>query len=190
MGCNKSKLDDKVCLRDETTKMHQDFIKKNGLDAYYAIMGVPKEVIQPGSGGIEDKSQTYNVGLLNYESKEETTNNSTFDFEFNGKVLVELIVGFLIVVYILKRLLRYCKSKKQKASKKKSLEMKELMKETMPTAPHPVQSPYHPHYPMALTHMKNKANSNTFKEIPIIKAIQQDSIPNAVMPLFPNSLYD
>ena len=190
MGCNKSKLDDKVCLRDETTKMHQDFIKKNGLDAYYAIMGVPKEVIQPGSGGIEDKSQTYNVGLLNYESKEETTNNSTIDFDFNWKVLVELTIGFLIVVYILKRLHRHCKSKKQKANRKKSIEMKELMKESMPTAPHPVQSPYNQHYPMALTHMKNKANSNTFKEIPIIKAIQQDSIPNAVMPLFPNSLYD
>ena len=190
MGCTVSKLDDQVCLRDETTQMHQAYINQHGLDAYYKVMGVPKEVIQPG--GIEDKSQTYNVGLLNYESKEETTNTNTFDIEFNWKMLVEIVLGFLIVVYILKRLIRYCKSRKQKASKKKSLEMKEIMKETMPSAPVPAENPYHPHYPVALTHIKNNANSNSFpkRDIPTIKVLQQDTIPNQIVPLFSNSLYD
>ena len=43
MGCTKSKLDNKVCLKDETTQMHFNFIKKNGLDEYYAVMGMESE---------------------------------------------------------------------------------------------------------------------------------------------------
>ena len=117
MGCTVSKLDDSVCERDETPKMHQEFIKKNGLEAYNQVMGLPKEVTQPG---IEDKSQTFNVGLLSYESKEETTNTNNFDIEFHWKTIVEVILGFLIVIYIAKRLIRYCKSKKAERAKRKT----------------------------------------------------------------------
>ena len=189
MGCHKSKFDNSVCERDETPKMHQEFIKKNGLEAYYQIMGLPKEVIQPG---IEDKSQTFNVGLLNYESKEETTNTNNFDIKFHWKTIVEVILGFLIVIYIAKRLIRYCKSKKAKASQKKNLKMKEIMKETLPSAPTPAENPFHPPYPIALANIKNNANSNSFpkRDIPTIKVLQQDTIPNQIVPLFSNSLYD
>ena len=43
MGCTCSKLNKDICKKDETTKMHIDYIKKNGLDAYYAIMGVEND---------------------------------------------------------------------------------------------------------------------------------------------------
>ena len=40
MGCTKSKLDEKVCLKDETTSMHIAYINKHGLQKYYEIMGI------------------------------------------------------------------------------------------------------------------------------------------------------
>ena len=40
MGCTRSKLNKDICQKDETTKMQIDFIKQNGLDTYYAIMGI------------------------------------------------------------------------------------------------------------------------------------------------------
>ena len=43
MGCTRSKLNKDICLKDETTEMHLDFIKKKGLDAYYAIMGIESD---------------------------------------------------------------------------------------------------------------------------------------------------
>ena len=69
MGCTKSKLDEKVCLKDETTSMHIAYINKHGLQKYYETMGV--------EGGeqhnsYEDNSNNLNLGLINIEQKSET----------------------------------------------------------------------------------------------------------------------
>ena len=66
MGCTKSKLDDKVCLKDETTAMHVAYINKNGLQKYYEVMGV-EDVSNHNT--FEDNSSNLNLGLINIESK-------------------------------------------------------------------------------------------------------------------------
>ena len=60
MGCTRSKLNKDICEKDETTKMHVDFIKKNGLDAYYAIMGVENDKTH---NSFDDNSSNVNLGL-------------------------------------------------------------------------------------------------------------------------------
>ena len=69
MGCMRSKLDKNICLKDETTQMHVDFIKKNGLDEYYAIMGMESDT---SHNSFDNNSSNVNLGLINIESKNET----------------------------------------------------------------------------------------------------------------------
>ena len=69
MGCTRSKLDKTICLQDETTQMHVDFIKKNGLDEYYAIMGMESDT---GHNSFDNNSSNANLGLFNIETKNET----------------------------------------------------------------------------------------------------------------------
>ena len=66
MGCTKSKLDDKVCIKDERTAMHVDYIKKHGLAAYYQVMGMEDD---SNHSNFEDNSSNLNLGLINIESK-------------------------------------------------------------------------------------------------------------------------
>ena len=70
MGCTKSKLDDKVCLKDKTTAMHIAYINKHGLAEYYKTMGV-EDVSNHNT--FEDNSSNLNLGLINIESKSEMT---------------------------------------------------------------------------------------------------------------------
>ena len=62
MGCTKSKLDNKVCHKDETMAMQVNFIKKNGLAAYYEVMGMEDE---SNHNTFEDNSSNLNLGLIN-----------------------------------------------------------------------------------------------------------------------------
>ena len=48
--------------------MHVDFIKKNGLAAYYQVMGMEDE---SNHNFFEDNSSNLNLGLINIESKNE-----------------------------------------------------------------------------------------------------------------------
>ena len=68
MGCTKSKLDDKVCLKDKSTAMHVAYINKHGLEDYYKTMGV-EDVSNHNT--FKDNSSNLNLGLINIESKSE-----------------------------------------------------------------------------------------------------------------------
>ena len=81
MGCTKSKLDNKVCLKDEMTQMHVDFIKKNGLVAYYQVMGMEDE---SDHNSFEDNSSNLNLGLINIESKNENDTDIHNSISFIG----------------------------------------------------------------------------------------------------------
>ena len=48
--------------------MHVDFIKKNGLAAYYEVMGMEDK---SNHNSFEDNSSNLNLGLINIESKNE-----------------------------------------------------------------------------------------------------------------------
>ena len=69
MGCTKSKLDEKVCLKDETTSMHIAYINKNGLQKYYEVMGIEGG---DNHNSFEDNSSNLNLGLINIEQKTES----------------------------------------------------------------------------------------------------------------------
>ena len=96
MGCTKSKLDEKVCLKDETTTMHIAFFKQNGIQKYYEVMGV-----EGGSNhnSFEDHSSNLNLGLINIEQKSESdvenintgnsVNNSTRSHQDHLQMLYE-----------------------------------------------------------------------------------------------------
>ena len=69
MGCTKSKPDEKVCIKDETTSMHIAYINKHGLQKYYDVMG-----IEGGDqhNSFKDNSSNLNPGLINIEQKSES----------------------------------------------------------------------------------------------------------------------
>ena len=49
--------------------MHMDFIKKHGLDEYYAVMGMESDT---SHNSFNDNNSHVNLGLINIESKNET----------------------------------------------------------------------------------------------------------------------
>ena len=61
MGCTKSRLDDKVCLKDKNTAMHIAYINKHGLEDYYKTMGV-EDVSNHNT--FKDNSSNLNLGLI------------------------------------------------------------------------------------------------------------------------------
>ena len=76
MGCTKSKLDDDVCLKDETSDLHTKYIDKHGLQSYYNVMGMPPQ--GPSGSETNDSSENFNLGFVNIEEK------TTVDNKFYG----------------------------------------------------------------------------------------------------------
>ena len=98
MGCTKSKLDNKVCLKDETTQMHVDFIKKNGLDEYYAVMGMESETSHKS---FDDNNLNVNLGLINIESKNETdTEIQNSGLSIHEYVEIAVVIIIALELYI------------------------------------------------------------------------------------------
>ena len=134
MGCKRSKFDKDICEHDETPELHSKYIDKHGIQAYYEIMGMPMPAA--GKPTLDDHSKTINLGLVNVDTKEETTNNNQFMVDFNWKTFVEIAVGLLIILYVTRRLVRHLKQKKEKSKKKKSIKLKEIVQDAnKPTAP-------------------------------------------------------
>ena len=133
MGCTKSKLDDNVCLKDETSEMHTKFINKHGLASYYSVMGMPPE----GPSGTEtnDSSENFNLGFVNIEEK------TTVDNQFYGlgvSDILEVCIGFLFILYICKLIYKRIMKRKEQARASKNLEMKEIVQSVAQTqAPPP-----------------------------------------------------
>ena len=115
MGCTRSKLNRDICLKDETTEMHVDFIKNNGLDAYYAIMGIESD---KSHNSFDDNSSNVNLGLFNIETKNETDT----EIENSGLSIREYIKIALAIIIVLgsaRIIFRYLKKRKAKAAMKK-----------------------------------------------------------------------
>ena len=145
-------------------------------------MGMPLEA-QPG---IDDHSRTVNVGLVNVESKEETTNNSEFSFNLHWKTFVEIAVGVLIILYLARRLVRYIKNKKEKSKKKKSMKLKEIVQDAhRPSAP--TENPYSNTFPVAVSTIKN---NSSFPNRDIALKVLQEPMNSQIVPIFSSNLYD
>ena len=117
MGCTKSKLRPDICQRDETSEMHADYIKREGLDSYYAVMGMEEKGDTHNT--YKDNSNNFNLGLINVEEKTEydTENINT---GFTIREYIEMAVVMVIAVGAIKAIYRCCaKLKKKKQIRKK-----------------------------------------------------------------------
>ena len=89
MGCTKSKIDPKVCEKDETHSMHVAYIKKHGLEKYYQTLGIEPE---EQHNSYEDNSKNLNLGLINIEEKSES-DVENINMGLNVREWVEIAVG-------------------------------------------------------------------------------------------------
>ena len=126
MGCTRSKLDKNICLKDETTQMHMDFIKKNGLDEYYAVMGMESDT---SHNSFDDNSSNVNLGLINIESKNET-DTEIHNSGLSIREYVEIAVVIIIALGAICTIYRYFKQRRAKAALKKKNSLKEMMVST------------------------------------------------------------
>ena len=94
MGCTRSKLNHKICENSETDETHKRFIRENGLDAYYATMGYKKD----NAHSMDDHSSTYNVGLLNFDSKSKSETENQYT-GLTTKEYIAIAIGILLVAY-------------------------------------------------------------------------------------------
>merc|ERR1712081_76721 len=96
--------------KDETTQMHVDYIKQNGLDAYYAIMGVDNDKTHKS---FDDNSSNVNLGLFNIETKSETDTR----IENSGLTIreyIEIALAIIIVLGAARIIFWYLKKEKTK----------------------------------------------------------------------------
>ena len=101
MGCSKSKIEPKICERDEAHSMHVEYIRKHGLDQYYKTLGVEQEEQR---NSYEDNSKNLNLGLINIEEKTESDiENINMGLSVREwveiGVLLIIILGILRVIY-------------------------------------------------------------------------------------------
>ena len=123
MGCTKSKLDDKVCLKDETTAMHIAYINKNGLQKYYDVMGV-----EGGSNhnSFDDNSSNFNLGLINIEQKSES-DVENINTGLTAREWVELAIVLIIALGAIRIIYKCCMKRRKKSQMKKKMTLKEVM---------------------------------------------------------------
>ena len=111
----RSKLDKNVCIKDETTQMHVDFIKKNGLDEYYVLMGMKSE---SSHNSFDNNSSNVNLGFINIESKNETE-TEIHNSGLSIREYVEIAVVIIIALGAIHTIYRYFKQRRAKAALKR-----------------------------------------------------------------------
>ena len=123
MGCTKSKLDEKVCLKEETTAMHIAYINKEGIQKYYETMGV-----EGGSNhnSFEDHSSNLNLGLINIEQKSES-DVENLNTGLTVREWVELAVVLIIALGAIRIIYKCCMKRRKKTQMKKKKTLKEVM---------------------------------------------------------------
>ena len=125
MGCTKSKLRPDICERDETSEMHADFIKREGLDSYYAVMGMEEKGETHNT--YKDNSNNFNLGLINVEEKTEYDTENVN----SGLTIREYIeIGIVVVVAVatIKAIYRCCAKFRKKKQIKKNKNIEEVVK--------------------------------------------------------------
>ena len=186
MGCTKSKLDEKVCLKDETTAMHIAYINKNGLQKYYEVMGV-----EGGSNhnSFEDNSSNLNLGLINIEQKSES-DVENINTGLTVREWVELAIVLIIALGAIRIIYKFCMRRKKKSQMKKKKKLKEVM-----------QSVTIPNQEMLVKTVTQQIPTKDVNQVPpqdnterqIVPFVQEKTVPVNVnvsrLPLFPTSYY-
>ena len=185
MGCMKSKLDEKVCLRDETTSMHIAYINKHGLQKYYETMGVEGE---EQHNSYEDNSNNLNLGLINIEQKSET-DVENINTGLTVREWVEIAILLIIAIGIIRVIYKFCMQRKKKSQIKKKKTLKEVMQSV--TAPNQEM----------LIKTVTQVPAKEFNTVPqqennekqVVPYVHEKPMPVSVnvsrLPLFPSSYY-
>ena len=186
MGCTKSKLDDKVCLKDETTAMHVAYINKNGLQKYYEVMGV-EDVSNHNE--FEDNSNNLILGLINIESKSES-DIENINTGLTAGEYVELAVVLIIALSAIRIIYKFCMKRRKKSQMKKKNTLKEVMRSVMV-----------PNQEMLVKTVTQQIPTKDVNPVPpqdnterqIVPFVQEKTVPVNVnvsrLPLFPTSYY-
>ena len=124
MGCTKSKLDDKVCLKDKSTAMHVAYINKHGLEDYYKTMGV-EDVSNHNT--FKDNSSNLNLGLINIESKSEN-DTENINSSLTARKYIEIAVVLIIALSAIRIIYKFCMKRRAKSQMKKKNTLKEVMR--------------------------------------------------------------
>ena len=125
MGCTKSKLNPDICQRDKTGEMHAEYIKREGLDSYSAVMGMPEK--GDSHNTYKDNSNNFNLGLINVEEKTEY-DTKNINSGFTIREYIEIAIVIVIAVGTIKAIYRCCAKLKKKKQIKKNKNIEEVVK--------------------------------------------------------------
>ena len=185
MGCTKSKIDPKVCEKDETHSMHVAYINKHGLEKYYQTMGIEPE---EEHNSYEDNSKNLNLGLINIEQKSET-DVENINTGLTVREWVEIAVLLIIAIGILRVIYKFCMQRRKKSQIKKKKTLKEVMQSV--TAPN--QEMLIKTVTQVPTKDLNPATQQDNNERQLVPFVHEKPMPVSVnvsrLPLFPSSYY-
>ena len=184
MGCEISKLNEKICKKSETAKTHVDFIKKHGMAKYNEILKIePSMPYENIDKSIDNHSKNYNLGLVNLEtSSESETTTANIYANMTWRQILEITVGCMIILYLIVKIKQFIKKRKNKKTISKSMKMSELVKNatSIPSAPPPPPPP--PAFP---TNFTIAIPPKQMPMAPLMKMIEETPAIT-----FPNRLYD
>ena len=185
MGCTKSKIDPKICERDETHSMHVEYMKKHGLEKCYQTLGIEPE---EQHNSYEDNSKNLNLGLINIEQKSET-DVENINLGLTVREWVEIAVLFIIAIGIMRVIYKFFMKRRKKSQIKKKTTLKEVMQSV--TAPNQEM----------LIKMVTQVPAKEFNTVPqqennekqVVPYVHEKPMPVSVnvscLPLFPSSYY-
>ena len=168
--------------------MHVNFIKKNGLAAYYQVMGMEDK---SNHNSFEDNSSNLNLGLLNIESKNEN------DMEIHNSGLsvreyIEIAVVIIIALGALRIIYKFFKQRRAKAALKKKNSLKEMM--TSVTVPNTGMFVKTVNQQIPMKEMSQVPQEENMERqiVPVIPQNTNKTVPVNVsrMPIFPTSYYN
>ena len=125
MGFTRSKLNKDICEKDETTSMHVDYIKKEGINSYYKLMGMDPQ--GEGHNSFKDNSNNVNVGLINIEEKNES-DTENYQSGFTLREWIEIAVVLIIAIGALRAIYKCCIKQRKKRQLKKNKNLQEVVK--------------------------------------------------------------
>ena len=193
MGCSKSKIEPKICQRDETHSMHVEYIRNHGLDQYYKTLGVEKEEQR---NSYEDNSKNLNLGFINIEEKNES-DVENINMGLSVREWLEIGVLLIIILGILRIIYKFCMKKKKKSEKKSQIRKKTALKEVMQSVTTPNQEMMLKTVTQVPATVFNQEN-NEKQVVPYVEKQQvvpyvEKPMPVSVnvsrLPLFPSSYY-
>ena len=193
MGCIKSKIDPKICQRDETHSMHVNFIKKHRLQQYYQTLGIEPEEQR---NTYEDNSKNLNLGLINIEEKTES-DVENINMGLSVREWVEIGVLLIIILGILRAIYKFCLKRKKKSEKKSQIKKKKALKEVMQSVAAPNQEMMLKtvtQVPATITHQDNNDKQvvpyvEKQQVVPYVEKPMPVSVNVSCLPLFPSSYY-